>query len=298
MEQEQEFKADLVEATRLDKYLSERFPSFSRSYFQKLVDDGFVTLNNKLAKKRFLVQMSDLISVNFQTPKPLDLKPYDLKLEVLFEDEHLLAINKPTGLVVHPAPGHYDKTLVNALISYLGPMSDFDNPLRPGIIHRLDKDTSGVILCAKTPKALLEMTKLFADRQIKKTYVALCQNRPLVKVIEGPISRHHTKRKEMVINSEGKAATTLIDVLGYDEKYSLVEAKPITGRTHQIRVHLKSIRCPIVSDPIYGSLNPDFDRLMLHAKSLEFTHPFTGECITIEAPLDLRFKKLLETFQA
>ncbi len=288
------FKIDLDSKSRLDKYLSERFPAYSRSYFQRLIKQDKVLLNSKIAKKRFLLEIGDELSITFNTPKTIELTPYDMPLKILYEDEDLIAINKPKGLVVHPAPGHHENTLVNALIHHLGDFKGFSDTLRPGIIHRLDKDTSGVILCAKTLFGHSSMTEAFANRQIEKTYLALCHNRPLVTQIDAPIKRHPSKRKEMTINEMGKSAKTEVELLGYSERYSLVLAKPITGRTHQIRVHLKSIKCPIVSDPIYGHIVPEYPRLMLHAKTLKFTHPKTQKTICIEAEIDDVFEKALK----
>lgn len=286
--------ANLTTPSRLDKYLSNTFNAYSRHYFEKLISQGLVLINNTRAKKRFVVEQGDKISITFTIPNPLELTPYDFPLSILYEDEDLIAVNKPSGLVVHPAPGHYQNTLVNALIHHLGAFKGFENTLRPGIIHRLDKDTSGVILCAKTPFGHKFMTELFSKRLIEKQYLALCHNRPLVEEVNAPIKRHPSKRKEMTLHQEGKPAITKFKVLHYDERYSLVLAQPITGRTHQIRVHLKSLNCPIVSDVIYGHKSDKYPRLMLHAKSLGFVHPQTQKPLIIEAEPDETFSHLLE----
>lgn len=278
---------------RLDKYLTDKFPTFSRHYFQKLIKEKRVLVNHNPAAKRYLLADKDVITVTFNTPRALDIQPFDLSLDILYEDEDLIAINKPSGLVVHPAPGHYEKTLANALVHYLGRLQDFSDTQRPGIIHRLDKDTSGVILCAKTLYAHKMMTQAFADKTVKKNYLALCHNKPSIFCINKPIKRHPVKRKEMSIQEGGRASITQIELLKHQDHLSLILAQPVTGRTHQIRLHLKSINCPIVSDPIYGSIHPSYPRLMLHAYQLEFIHPRSKKDIILRAPADDLFQKVL-----
>lgn len=281
---------------RLDSYLSKTFPAYSRSYFQSLIESHLVILNGQPAKKRLLVQAGDKLDISFRNPKPLHIKSADIPLEILYEDDDLIAINKPSGLVVHPAPGHYDQTLVNALYHHLDGFKAFDEDVRPGIIHRLDKDTSGVILCAKNPWAQKMMSEAFANRQIDKQYIALCHNHPTTSEVNKPIKRHFVKRKEMMIRSDGKPAKTVLKTLALSERYSLILAKPITGRTHQIRVHLQSIQCPIVSDPIYGKFSKEYPRLMLHAVSLSFIHPRTEKRIKICAQLDPVFQTFFNQY--
>jgi 23S rRNA pseudouridine1911/1915/1917 synthase len=274
------------EGIRIDKFLASRFPDYSRTYFQHLIDNGFVLLNGDPVKKRIVPEEGDEIEVCFQATAQPSLQPENIPLDILFEDEHFLAVNKPPGLVVHPAPGHWSGTFVNALLYHCQNLAPNSDPLRPGIVHRLDKDTSGVLLAAKTLQAHQKLIELFASRQMDKLYLAVCHGRPAVKTIDMPIGRHPTQRKEMAVIPDGRQAITEVRLLAFNEKQSLVLALPKTGRTHQIRVHLKQIGCPIVGDPIYGrSEGANDSRLLLHAYRLSFTHPITGVPLRLTAPI-------------
>jgi 23S rRNA pseudouridine1911/1915/1917 synthase len=292
--------AEDQEEMRIDKVLSELFPTYSRTYFQFLIEQGAVLLNKQSVKKREKVKPGDVIDVDFlQTPE-LKLEPQELELDLLYEDEHLLAINKAQGMVVHPAPGHYDKTFVNALLFHLKDREELlsSSPLRPGIVHRLDKDTSGVLIAAKTSKMHQALVELFAARKMKKEYLAVTVGEPKVSCIDKPIGRHPIKRQEMCIAPEkGREATTYLSVLGSRAELSLVKASPVTGRTHQIRVHLRSIDTPILGDPLYGyaAINQKYELAgqLLHAYSLTFTHPITHEILHLKAPIP---KKLFSLF--
>jgi 23S rRNA pseudouridine1911/1915/1917 synthase len=277
------FVTDQEEGTRIDKLLASRFPDHSRTYFQYLIDNGFVRLNGESVKKRVAPEEGDEIEVYFQATPEASLKPEKIPLDILYEDEHLLAINKPAGMVVHPAPGHWSGTFVNALLGYTQDIAPGSDPLRPGIVHRLDKDTSGILIAAKTLIAHQKLIELFATRKMDKQYLAICHGRPSVNLVNAPIGRHPVHRKEMAALPDGREALTEICPLAFHENLSLILAKPRTGRTHQIRVHLKHIGCPIVGDPVYGKGEPP--RQLLHAYRLNFIHPITGSPIQLAAPL-------------
>lgn len=274
---------------RIDKLLAERFPNFSRTYFQNLLENGSVLLNGHPVKKRAAPEEGDEIEVCFQLTPELSVIPEPMALEILFEDEHLIAVNKPPGLVVHPAPGHWTGTFVNGLLAHCQSLAEGSDPLRPGIVHRLDKDTSGVLIAAKTREAHQKLIEMFAARQMEKIYLAICCGRPPNGLVDAPIGRHPVHRKEMAIIPEGKAATSHVQVLAFNEKTSLALIRPTTGRTHQIRVHLKHLGHPVLGDEVYGnrklnlSLRPE--RLLLHAYRLSFTHPCTKELLRFSAPI-------------
>jgi 23S rRNA pseudouridine1911/1915/1917 synthase len=288
----QEFDAlilpDALHSRRLDKVLASQYPHFSRAYFQYLISEGAVLVNNRVVKKSCIVSSGDEIQVQFILTKELALEPEEIPLDILFEDEHLLAINKPAGLVVHPAAGNWSHTFVNALLFYCKTLEQ-DNTLRPGIVHRLDKDTSGVLVAAKTRAMHQALTELFAERKVEKRYFALCYGTPTQTLIDQPIGRHLTKRKEMAVIQSGRPARTHLQVVKSMGHYSLLDIRLETGRTHQIRVHLKHIGHPLVGDAVYAS-SQDVKRFnaarhMLHAYRLSFIHPITREPLVINAPL-------------
>lgn len=272
------------EGMRIDKFLSSRFPHHSRTYFQNLIDIGCVLLNGKPVKKREIPEEGDEIEVCFQATPEASLTPEAIPLEILYEDEHILAVNKPAGMVVHPAPGHWSGTFVNALLAHCQEIAPSLDPLRPGIVHRLDKDTTGVLLAAKTRIAHQKLIALFSERKIEKLYLAICKGRPTSTLIQAPIGRHPVHRKEMAALPDGREAITEIKLAAFNEKISLVLAKPRTGRTHQIRVHLKHIGAPILGDPIY-SKDTSHHRPLLHAYKLFFHHPITEMPISLVAPI-------------
>ena len=282
------------EGTRIDKLLAERFPEHSRTYFQNLIDQGCVLLNGEPVKKRVPPEEGDEIEVCFQAIPGPSLEPEAIPLEILYEDDHLLAINKPAGMVVHPAPGHWSGTFVNALLAHCNGKAPGNDPLRPGIVHRLDKETSGVLIAAKTLIAHQKLIELFASRSMEKLYLAICCGKPANGIINAPIGRHPVHRKEMAVLSDGREAISEIHLAAFNEKLSLVLVRPSTGRTHQIRVHLKHIGCPVLGDPVYGNdrMNQLLDpqRHLLHAYRLIFDHPITGATIKLSAPIPEDFK--------
>lgn len=273
---------------RLDKLLADRFPDSSRTYFQSLIERELVLLNGSPVKKRVLVDEGDEIEIEFALTPEISLEAECIPLDILFEDEALLAINKPSGMVVHPGAGHFSHTFVNALLYHCKQLEKGDS-LRPGIVHRLDKETTGVLLAAKREDVHHKLVEQFATRRVKKEYVAICLGNPGKRQIEGNIGRHPTKRKEMaVLKPGGKEARTVVETLFFDERISYVRLFPETGRTHQLRVHLKSIGHPILGDSLYGNLQMNkkygAERQLLHAEKIAFTHPSTGKQMEIVAP--------------
>jgi 23S rRNA pseudouridine1911/1915/1917 synthase len=283
---------------RLDKFLSDYYEEHSRTYIQYLLKKEAVLVNGKVAKKNLLLKQRDEIEIIFIAKEETHLKPEQIDLEILYEDDHIIAINKKPGMVVHPAPGNWSGTFVNALIFHCKKVIDIENSVRPGIVHRLDKDTSGILLAAKTEKAHRELITQFSKRTIEKKYLAICVGLPKQKRVNAPIWRHKHLRKEMTVTPDGKEAITDFETLAYNGQISFVLAKPFTGRTHQIRVHLKHINCPVLGDEIYGSKSVNkkygIERQLLHAYQLSFIHPITKESVTITAPLPEDFKQVLK----
>jgi 23S rRNA pseudouridine1911/1915/1917 synthase len=280
---------------RIDKLLAEHYPFHSRTYFQKLIEDGFVLCNGQPVKKRIILEPDDEIEVCFQLPAEHTLEPESIPLDILFEDEHLIAIHKPAGMVVHPAPGHWNGTFVNALLGHCQHLAPSQDPLRPGIVHRLDRDTSGVLLAAKTTAAHQKLVQMFSHRQIEKYYLAICVGRPSDGIINAPIGRHSFHRKKMAVVSNGREAISQVRTLAFDDSLSFVLIQPKTGRTHQIRVHLHHIRHPVLGDLVYGNekINRSLkiERHLLHAHQLIFTHPVTGRSLHLTASIPADFKK-------
>lgn len=279
---------------RLDKILARRFTGIkSRTYFQMLISEERILVNGELPKKRDKLSPGDEIQIHFILTPEIGLTPENIPLDILYEDEDLIAVNKPVGMVVHPATGNWTGTFVNALLYYCKQLSDGTE--RPGIVHRLDKDTSGVLLAAKTPLAQQRLIELFASRQMQKEYLAICLGKPGNGTIDAPIGRHPVNRQMMSVREGGKPAISHFKTLVTNDAISLVQIIPTTGRTHQIRVHLKHQGYPVLGDAVYGSpqanLRHKASRQLLHAHRLKFTHPFTTEQITLEAPLpsDMHF---------
>lgn len=281
--------SDEEEGQRLDAFLTQRFTTFSRTYFQTLIEQGLVLVNEHSQKKRYLVCAGDEIDVEFAATEEISLTPEPLHFDILYEDESLLAINKPAGLVVHPGAGNWTGTFVHGLLYHCKQLQGSDH-LRPGIVHRLDKETTGVLLAAKTTAVQQQLVDNFSKRLIEKTYLAVCLGNPGNCLLTGRIGRHPTKRQQMAIVPQGgKEAITRVQTLAAHGKFSLVALFPTTGRTHQLRVHLQSIGCPIIGDPVYGiplvNRNAHATRQLLHAYSLKFLHPLTQQPLIITAPL-------------
>lgn len=285
------------EGIRLDLLLAKRFPHLSRSYFQRLIEDGFVLVNGERTKKRDIPEEGDEIEVCFQVTPELSLEPENIPLDILYEDPYLIAINKPAGMVVHPAPGHWSGTFVNALIHHCKTCPTPD-PLRPGIVHRIDKDTSGILIAAKTVEAHQALVTLFAERKVEKLYLCICVGKPANGLVTAPIGRHPVHRKEMAVLPDGKEAMTHFSVAAFNQRLSFVVARPKTGRTHQIRVHLKHLGTPILGDGIYGSMKINLalgaPRQLLHAYRLILPHPITGLPLQITAPIPEDMKEWMQ----
>ena len=288
------------EGERLDKYVSILFPEQSRSFFQKLIKDGNVSVNDKVQKANYRLKTEDLVTVEIPDAVETQILPEDIPLDILYEDDDLLVVNKPKGMVVHPAPGHYTGTLVNALLYHCkGQLSGINGILRPGIVHRIDKDTTGSIIACKNDRAHNSLAGQLKVHSITRRYHAIvCGS---LKEDEGTIhksiGRDSRDRKKMaVVTSGGRDAITHYRVLRRFNQYTYVECELETGRTHQIRVHMASIGHPILGDEVYGPVKCPYklQGQTLHAKILGFIHPTTGDYIETDAPLPAYFQHLLE----
>jgi len=282
---------------RLDLFLVESLPEFSRSRIQQLIHAGFVRLNGAITRPHQSVRTGDNIEVTEPPPTTIETRPEAIPLQILFEDDDLIVINKPAAMTVHPGAGHREHTLVNALLYHCGTLSGIGGKERPGIVHRLDKETSGCLVAAKNDVAHRELSKQFAARSVDKIYLALVAGklRKQTGVIEEKIGRHPVHRQRMsVASSRGRTAKTEYRVLLSNEQASLMECKLHSGRTHQIRVHLHHLGHPVLGDKIYAlRFTKNFPRQMLHAWKLGFRHPRTGEWKNFEAPLPDDFKQAI-----
>ncbi len=278
---------------RLDKYVGEKCSELSRTYAQKLIADGFIKVNDSVVKAGFRLNAGDRVDIVIPPAPPSPLSPEAIPLNILFEDDDLLVVNKPPGLAVHPAPGLRGHTLLNAILFHFPHLADISESLRPGVVHRLDKDTSGVMLVAKNSAAQANLVDQFKNRAVVKVYMALVKGRltPENGIIEAPVGRDSRNRKRMAVVGEGrgKEARTRYHVVKYMDDYTLLEVSPETGRTHQIRVHLQAIGYPVVGDSVYGVKSDHLSRQFLHACRLGFKLPSTGEYVefTSELPPDL-----------
>ncbi|KUO52458.1 MAG: RNA pseudouridine synthase [Desulfitibacter sp. BRH_c19] len=283
---------------RIDLFLSSMLPEMSRSQIQKLINEGSVKVNNDNTKANYKLKDMDEIILSLPEPKPLDVEPEKIDIEILYEDSHLVVVNKPQGMVVHPAPGNYSGTLVNALLDHCKDLSGINGVLRPGIVHRIDKDTSGVLVVAKSDKAHLNLAAQIKEHSVNRVYKALVYgniNRP-AGIIKTTIGRHPVDRKRMAVGvKNAKVAETHFRVLENFKDYTFIEAKLRTGRTHQIRVHMSYIKHPVVGDPKYSKAknNLGFKGQALHAETLGFLHPDHNNYMEFKAPLPDYFQKAL-----
>ena len=284
---------------RLDKYLSVCFEDISRSCAQKLITENKVTVNEKNPDKKYIVKSGDSIEVIFEEPKELDVKEENIPLDIVYEDEFLLVVNKPQGMVVHPAAGNYDKTLVNALLYHCkGSLSGINGVIRPGIVHRIDKNTSGLLIVAKNDFAHARLSKQIKEHSFTREYEAIvCGHFKTPEgTVDAPIGRHKTDRKKMSVTMlNSRNAVTHYKVIEELPKYTHVRCILETGRTHQIRVHMAYLGHPVLGDEVYGSKTNQFKLIgqCLHAKKIGFVHPSTGEYMEFESPLPEYFQKVL-----
>jgi 23S rRNA pseudouridine1911/1915/1917 synthase len=280
---------------RLDKYLAQALPQFSRAYLQRLIEQGYIQVNGQETKASQRLTKSDRITVELR-PSPGRPLPEPIALVVIYEDAEIMVIDKPAGLTVHPAPGHPSHTLVNALLAHCPGLTMNNDLTRPGIVHRLDKDTSGLIVIAKNDSAREYLVAQFKSRTVNKRYLVLVKGSlsPQQGIIEAPIGRDPHHRRRMAVVEAGKQAITKYQVREYVDDYTLVEVSPLTGRTHQIRVHLAAIGYPVVGDPTYGIKSPHLDRQFVHAYRLGFRLPSTKQYQEFTSPLPADLKQALE----
>ncbi|MDF2885265.1 MAG: RluA family pseudouridine synthase [Clostridiaceae bacterium] len=284
---------------RIDVYVSSKLEDMSRSSVQKLISDGNITVNNKIVKSNYKVKLNDSILVLLPEPEILDIDAEDIPIDIVYEDDDLAVVNKAQGMVVHPAPGHYSGTLVNGLMYHLKNLSSINGVMRPGIVHRLDMNTSGLMLVAKNDKSHNFLAKCLKEHSINRIYYALVEGN--IKedsgTIDAPLGRSEKDRKKRAVTyKNSKEAITNFWVLERYGKYTLVKLKLETGRTHQIRVHLNHISHPVVGDEVYGNKTNKFglNGQLLHSKSLGFVHPTTGEYMEFESELPDYFQRVIK----
>ena len=284
---------------RIDVFAAKNYEELSRSGLKKIIDTGGVTVNNNTVKANYKLRTGDIVTMNIPESVPLEIIPQNIPLDILYEDDDVIVINKPQGMVVHPAPGHYTDTLVNALLYHCGDsLSGINGIMRPGIVHRIDMDTSGVIMAAKNNNAHRSLALQLAEHSITRKYNAIVYNN--IKEDEGtidkPLGRNPSDRKKMAVVPGGRRAVTHYRVLDRLGKFTYIEAQLETGRTHQIRVHMTYAGHPLLGDSVYGPKKQPFNLKgqVLHARVLGFVHPVTGEYMEFESPLPEYFQKLLE----
>lgn len=289
-----------LEGERIDKCISSYMDSLSRSYIQKIIKDGKAYVNDSPVKSNYRVRIEDRVRFLIPDCEEPDIPPQNIPLDILYEDKDILIVNKPKNMVVHPAPGHYENTLVNAVMYHCRDgLSGINGVLRPGIVHRIDKDTTGSLIICKNDEAHRSIAEQLKEHSITRKYRAIVHGR-ITKdegTVNAPIGRHPTDRKKMAVNEKnGKPAVTHYRVLERFEKYTYIECQLETGRTHQIRVHMTSLGHPLLGDEVYGNVKSPFklEGQTLHAMTIGFVHPATGEYMEFEAPLPEYFVHLLQ----
>lgn len=287
---------------RIDSYIVDKNINLSRTAIKRLLDEGKILVNGKKQKPSYKPEVGDIITIEIMKPKEVELKPQDIPIDIIYEDKDIIVVNKPKGMVVHPANGNPDGTLVNAILAKCkDSLSGIGGEIRPGIVHRLDKDTSGLLIIAKNDQAHINMSKQIQDRKVIKKYIALVKGviGENTATIDMPIARSTKDRKKMAVDPKGKEAITHYKVLQRYDKYTLLEIKIDTGRTHQIRVHMSYIGHPVVGDMQYSNGKNEFriEGQMLHSKYLEFDHPITGKRLKLEAPLPEYFEQVLKELE-
>ena len=287
---------------RLDTYIPSVDTDITRTSAQRLIEDGNILVNGKNAKVSYKIQENDKISVEIPEPKQIELKAQNIPIEIIYEDSDIIVVNKPKGMVVHPANGNPDGTLVNVIMAICkDSLSGIGGEIRPGIVHRIDKDTSGLLIVAKNDNAHVKMSEQIKNHEVKKTYIALVRGvfKENEATIDMPIGRSTSDRKKMAVNKNGKNAITHIKVLKRFDKYTLLKVNIETGRTHQIRVHLSHIGYPIIGDEVYsnGKNEWNISGQCLHAWKLEFIHPITGKKISLEAEIPEYLKNIIKELE-
>ncbi|MFR2663652.1 MAG: RluA family pseudouridine synthase [[Clostridium] scindens] len=295
------FTVENQDGERIDRYLSEELADRSRSYIQKLIKENYVTVNQKPVKANYRLSLGDRVEIDLPEAKEPDIKPEDIPLDILYEDKDIIIVNKPKQMVVHPAPGHYSQTLVNALMYHCGfELSGINGTMRPGIVHRIDMDTTGSLVACKNDMAHQSLSKQLKEHSIRRIYVAIVHGNIKEEdgTVNAPIGRHPTERKKMSIHSRnGREAITHYQVLERFGNYTYIQCELETGRTHQIRVHMASLGHPLLGDMVYGPKKCPFPHLQgqtLHARTLGIIHPRTGEYLEVNAPLPAYFIELLD----
>ena len=291
---------NLEKNERIDKYLSSKLDdSFSRAKIQKLIDEELILVNDKIIKSSYKVSNGDVILIT-DKEEDMSVKPEKMNIDIVYEDDDVMVINKKSGVVVHPAPGNYSGTLVNGLMYLSKDLSHVNGEFRPGIVHRIDKDTSGLLIVAKNDKAHRILAEELKEKKIKRKYIALVSGviNHDIGEIDAPIGRDPSDRKKMCVTStNSKDAITHFRVLERYKNASLIECELETGRTHQIRVHMNYINHPVINDPVYGKNNHGEFGQLLHAKEITFTHPTTKEVMTFSCEVPEEFNKILEEYK-
>ncbi len=286
-----------LEGERLDAFLADMMAELSRTAIKELITSGQVWVDGQIRKPSYRLKEGEEVLIDLPEARPVSIEPQDLPLEIIYQDQDIAVVNKPKGMVVHPAHGNWDHTMVNALLYHIKDLSGINGQLRPGIVHRLDKDTSGVMVVAKHDQAHRSLAEQIKEHSMKREYQALVHGiiKENLGTIEAPIGRSRTDRKKMAVTKDGKPAISRYRVLERFHNYSLVQVSLLTGRTHQIRVHFSYIKHPVVGDPVYGPAKQhlELDSQALHACILGFRHPRTDEYMEFSSPLPPVFKEAL-----
>ena len=284
---------------RVDRFLAGECPDLSRTRIKRLIVDGEVTVDGMATNAGYRLRNGQSVEIRVPDPAPSHLLPQAIPISVVYEDEHLLVVDKPEGMAVHPGVGHPDSTLLNAILGLDSEIGSVGGQTRPGLVHRLDKDTSGLVLVAKSDESHEHLSAQFKDRSVKKGYLALVAGYPdpAEAIIDAPVGRDPHDRKKMAVVDDGRPATTLYRTVHRYRGCSYIDVRPRTGRTHQIRVHFASIGHPVVGDATYGQADPRLSRHFLHAAYLEFEHPVTGERQVVESPLPYDLQAILDDLQ-
>ena len=285
---------------RLDKHLSDLCPELSRSFIQKMISEGIVRVNGRVVRAGYRLKASDVVVMEQRVKQPDISELPPLHLHIVCEDSDVLVVDKPAGVTTHPGPGHGSGTLSNSLLAYLPDLAGVGDPSRPGIVHRLDKDTSGLLVVAKTADAHRELSAQFKSRNVTKIYLALVEGSvsPPNGVIEAPLGRHYRRRKEIAVVQDGRESITGYETVAVFDGCTLLSITPKTGRTHQIRVHMAAIGHPVIGDAVYGKRHPRLPRHFLHATHLSFRHPASKETIEVKSHLPEDLSAFLESLKA